>query len=153
MNTDIAWAAGILEGEGSFNQKNSYAINISCNMTDLDVLEKLQRIFGGNIYTVKKRKEHWKQSWVWSLNGKEALHTVIILKPYMMSRRSTKIQYLLNNYYAKAKILEERSSVRETNGIAAAKYYLSMEKPSLRKVSEQFHVCHETVRKYVARMV
>ena len=39
-------------------------------MTDLDILERLQDIFGGHIYTKAKQKPHHKQGWTWQNHKK-----------------------------------------------------------------------------------
>lgn len=65
-----AWAAGILEGEGSFSlstkPSGSY-LHITCNNTDLGMLERLQVLFGGTIYPRKVIGHARKPWWQWQL--------------------------------------------------------------------------------------
>ena len=98
---DIAWAAGILEGEGCFGfykvKNHSYKqILIRCKMTDNDIILRLQSIFGGYIRPRKPKKETNKPLWEWSLY-KQADVAVVILKilPYLGVRRSAKAKELL----------------------------------------------------------
>ncbi|RYD64903.1 MAG: hypothetical protein EOP83_08655 [Verrucomicrobiaceae bacterium] len=100
MNTNlIPWAAGLLEGEGSFSL-NVGKIRIQCQMTDLDVLEKLRDVLGGgSIIPVKKRKSHWKDCWLYSTKGSSHTKEVILaIRPYMGFRRTARIDELLSAY-------------------------------------------------------
>ena len=104
---NIAWAAGLLEGEGCFsrhirksNGVLTYAIH--CEMTDEDVIRKIHEVF--NIGTVVKRlnmagrrdPRKRKQSWIWSVQNKAGIAMVLsAIKPYMCGRRSEKINLML----------------------------------------------------------
>lgn len=66
-NNDLYWLAGILEGEGSFMKGPPSAPNspvVSCNMTDLDVIEKISKIFNRTVLFSKSR------------NSKHKIHTI-----------------------------------------------------------------------------
>lgn len=98
---DIAWAAGILEGEGCFGLnkvKNcSYKqITIRCKMTDNDIILRLQSIFGGYVRPKKPNKETNKPLWEWSLYKQADVEAVIFkILPYLGIRRSAKAKELL----------------------------------------------------------
>ncbi len=69
---EIAWAAGLFEGEGCFSSTCEKTPRASMASTDLDVLERFAKIVGcGSIKpTHRKQKAHHKSSWQWySLNG------------------------------------------------------------------------------------
>lgn len=88
----VAWAAGLFDGEGTVTiLKNR--INASITMTDLDILEQMQYHFGGSIYPVTKREEHWKDAWVWRKgNSIEVMEFLETLYPYLSARRQLRIQ-------------------------------------------------------------
>jgi len=46
----IYWAAGFIEGEGSFGVSQRTGI-VTASQVEHECLERLRRIFGGNIYT------------------------------------------------------------------------------------------------------
>lgn len=98
---DIAWAAGILEGEGCFGLnkvKNfpSKQISIRCKMTDNDIILRLQSVFGGYVRPKKPNKETDKPLWEWSLYKQADVETVILkILPYLGVRRSAKAKELL----------------------------------------------------------
>src|SRR6478609_5202089 len=90
----VAYAAGVIEGEGSFmTTTNGYSPRVQVSMTDKDVLEQLQKTFGcGTIHAITKREEHWKDAWVWRCSGNEALRVMEVVYPYMGLRRKAKIE-------------------------------------------------------------
>lgn len=100
--TEVAWSAGLVEGEGCLIQSAKTSITIQVHMTDLDVLEKLKDIWEGNLYTVNRSdaKPHWKPSWVWTLSGARAALMLELLLPYFGQRRSLKAIEILSNYNA-----------------------------------------------------
>lgn len=145
MDTEIAWVAGLLEGEGSFLTKSGTSSPlIACQMTDLDVLEEVKRICGaGSIYVVAIRNEKWKQSWTFSVSGKEAARIMNMVRPYMKSRRTSAIDKALltwNNRIAERNAVEQKA--RE-----AAEAWRNGE-GSLRSLAERFDVGREHIRKY-----
>lgn len=103
--SNIAWAAGVLEGEGCFSihtrsrtGKQEFAIH--CEMTDEDVVRRLYNIFlvGSICYRENKRKDGRtrKPSWIWSVQSKVAILSVLKqITPYMGYRRQTKIMEMI----------------------------------------------------------
>lgn len=82
-----SWAAGLFEGEGTFTFNRNKAKSISVTSTDLDVLERFVLYFKGSIYTIQSRKVHWKQAYIWSIRGKDAITFYNKINPYLLSRR------------------------------------------------------------------
>lgn len=94
----IAWAAGILEGEGCFTEHSGHPY-ILVDMTDKDVIEKLHSIFPTATirgpYTHHKKPQN-KPRWRFDAFGTKAVPIMERVLPYMCSRRTEKIKYLLN---------------------------------------------------------
>ncbi len=142
-DVDIAWVAGLLEGEGSFLfKKSGEAPLVSCHMTDLDVLEKLQNLCGGKIYTVSKRKDHWKQSWVWYVSHANAARLMKDVLPYMASRRSQKIKCLLEAWYLKQNQMQLQKDIYKQAGLD-----YQNKKGSLRDIAKQYNISATTVHR------
>jgi hypothetical protein len=119
---DIAWAAGVLEGEGSFVFRNTNSCAVTCQMTDLDILEKLQKIFGGKIYSTKKREVHWKDAWHWSIaTSKDAVACMRAILPHMGNRRTKKILECIARWEDNQKNLAEWEDFK----VCIAKEYLA----------------------------
>lgn len=117
MQTDIniAWAAGILEGEGCFlkskdKRSNYHKVAIQVEMTDKDVVEELQRIFGGSLWESNypskfKAFPNAKPSWRWSVHRQqEVFDTLIKVMPYLKFRRLQKAKELFE--YLEEKLCE-----------------------------------------------
>ena len=81
------WFVGLFEGEGTFSFANGIAKHMAIQMTDLDTLHKVQQICGGKVRPTKKSKEHFKDCWIWYLQGEAALLLAEKIQPYLMARR------------------------------------------------------------------
>lgn len=59
------YIAGFFDGEGSIvTKRDGYALMIS--QTNEEVLNNIKNYTGvGNVYPITKRKEHWKDAWVY----------------------------------------------------------------------------------------
>lgn len=101
MATDleIAWAAGFLEGEGSFhrwkNKGRDYA-RIKVSQVDREPLERLRELFDGPICLDggprRARDNPGRQTmWYWSLTGHRAEKVLLAVQPYMSARRKVQI--------------------------------------------------------------
>ena len=89
----VAWAAGIYEGEGSCQSPAQGGLALRIGMTDLDVIESLQAVFG--IGSIKpKTNTHYpgsKQQWVWTACGKQAYAVGVAMLPFLHERRAGKM--------------------------------------------------------------
>jgi len=100
---DVAWAAGILEGEGCFFiydrniRTGSKNIGIRCNMTDEDIILRLKDVFSfGTIHVKSPKKPQHKVGWEWRLEKHSSIEEVINkVLPYLGKRRSSKAKELL----------------------------------------------------------
>lgn len=100
---DIAWAAGLFEGEGSiciFEQKHNVLplIRVSIQMTDRDVVERFVQIMGCGRVTGEHRfgREHHKPTYRWHIgNRADVERIVLMLLPYLGERRSAKAREAL----------------------------------------------------------
>ena len=93
---DLKWAAGFLEGEGSFYlATNSPLIEASQNQKW--PLEKLNSIFGGRLH-FQLRKGNRNGTWVWVLGmkRKDAVALMMTLYILMSPRRQEQIKRCLN---------------------------------------------------------
>lgn len=111
---DIAWAAGIFEGEGCFTtMKNTHGkqyIGLQINMTDEDVVEKFYNIFvniGGTFnlwFPPAFQKSGRKRQWRWRISGKKAEEIFWLMAPHLGKRR-------------RARFIELRIKVSEDNSV------------------------------------
>ena len=97
---DIAWAAGFLEGEGSFGRNKGLA-RVKATQVDREPLKRLQALFGGSICTddgVRRRKGYRRKQVLlyWSLTNLRAETLMLQLLPHMSARRHATIVEALN---------------------------------------------------------
>src|SRR5688572_1418342 len=105
--TDVAWLAGLLEGEGSFylnkNHVNGMVYRypvIVVNMTDRDVIERVASLFGTGVYDLPSYQEGRQPAFRTQITGKRAAALMVDLFPYMGRRRAARITDVLNEYRA-----------------------------------------------------
>lgn len=104
--SDLFWVAGLLDGEGSFTlgaegsgSNRLRQIRITCAMTDLDTLQRLEKLLGGHISKtprIDKRYNNPKPLWVWNITKRaEVVPILEELHPLMSIRRQNQIAKLL----------------------------------------------------------
>ena len=100
---EIAWLAGILEGEGCFDiYENNYNKNyprLRIEMCDKDVLDRIKSIIdgGGEVIEHDRGNPKHNKTYSYSLSSKNKLKEVLTdILPYMGERRKEKIEELLS---------------------------------------------------------
>jgi hypothetical protein len=81
---DIAWAAGVFEGEGSINRHN-----LRVAQKDHWLLVKLQALFGGSVYPRAACSE-------WHLSGSRARGFALTIFSFMSPRRKAQLTGMLD---------------------------------------------------------
>lgn len=103
--TDLAWAAGIIDGEGcigivkddrrALNNKNGwnlspmYKLRISVGMSHLETIERLYELFGDGRINGQKcyKKPGHKQVYYWVVNADQAWEIIKLVRPYLITKR------------------------------------------------------------------
>ena len=87
---DIAWAAGLYEGEGSamILAAPQCQPRVALNMTDEDVVRRFAAIFGrGNVRRYEGKNGRLPQ-WQWSVqSGPDVVYVLALLWPHLGERR------------------------------------------------------------------
>lgn len=91
---NIAWVAGIVEGEGSFHIKNGCPY-IQVQMTDKDVVERLRGYMGATERKPWRRKDGHKVVYSCCLTGVKAIQWMMTLYVLMGERRKAKIAEII----------------------------------------------------------
>ena len=99
--TDLAWAAGFIDGEGTFTltrrlkPRLSYDLKISAGQTSIEPLEKLCSLFGGKSYMRRAPFGiHKKPMYGWQVCNKMAEKTARLLLPYLIVKKQRAILML-----------------------------------------------------------
>ncbi len=117
---DLAWAAGLFEGEGCFSFAAGHvnrSLHAAINMTDRDVVQRFQAVVGiGAIYPRPPMKENWKPQWTWSVGSFEHVQAIIaMLWPWLCSRRRAKARLVLKRYHDREPASLKLALVRTAN--------------------------------------
>lgn len=106
MNCDIeaAYAAGILDGEGSISVTRNHSDRwpspqVSVASNDRELLEWLRVRYGGVITTKQPRKPQHAVSFDWKLTDRRALRFLEIVEPYLVIERKIRRCRLLLKAY------------------------------------------------------
>lgn len=121
MNTnDLAWLAGLLEGEGSFccgvpSKPNQPFIAVQ--MTDEDVIHRVAKLFGTSLYRGLKRKEWYKPMFSARLRGKRAVDLMRQLQPLMGMRRKAQVCVAIASYRGDLRRSLSNETIREIKNL------------------------------------
>lgn len=96
MNADVAWAAGFLEGEGTFRAgTGTKLLSIDAHQVQLQPLERLQRVLGGKIYGPRFRKtptgKDAQPCYIWYAFNEEADAAMSLLRSELSPKRQAQI--------------------------------------------------------------
>jgi hypothetical protein len=92
---EIAWAAGIYEGEGCVVPERGI-VYISISMTDYDVLERWQAIMGGRLKGPYMYADRNKPRWELRIGGWAEIEEIYTkLKPWLSIRRTARFEEIL----------------------------------------------------------
>lgn len=94
---EIAWAAGLFEGEGCITRKtNSKTMVLKLLMTDRDVVERLLSIAGAGSFYVVQRPPPLLQAYQWQCAEADKVEELLLLwMPWLGSRRRARAEEAL----------------------------------------------------------
>lgn len=142
---EVAWLAGLLEGEGCFSSPPGKA-RVICAMTDRDVIERCLEITGvGNLKFRKRYNPDRKDQWVWDVSRlRDASAIMRVVRPLMGLRRGAAIDAVL------AQLVDPRPKARThcKNG-----HEFTPETTYPRRGYQDCRICrHNAARRYKARL-
>ncbi len=104
IEIDLAYAAGLFDGEGSITltrtKRNRFpSPQVSVASCDREVLEWLRTTFGGSISTKQPRQPTHSISYDWRLTDRRALVFLKSIRPHLhIQRKIRRIDLLLTSY-------------------------------------------------------
>jgi hypothetical protein len=90
--TDLAWAAGIVDGEGSIviesatNSRKCHVLRVIVANTDPRMPLALRALFGGTVLPTKKQQAHHRQAWSWVVSTAQAHAVLVAIRPYLICK-------------------------------------------------------------------
>jgi hypothetical protein len=106
--TDIAWIAGLLEGEGYFgidNRQRNYKVSksppapfIKISMVDEDIIQRLSKLLDKSYFSPSRKTVKDKQVYTLHIGEKEKVLFILEkIIPYMGVRRSERIKECISH--------------------------------------------------------
>ena len=91
---DIAWLAGIIEGEGciDFNEDSP---RIRVQMSDQDIIKRIANLWNNGDYHTKSVPRYCKPQYSTNVRGKNAIGWMFTIYSFMGVRRRAKIREVL----------------------------------------------------------
>ena len=100
MSTQIAWAAGLFEGEGCIHFDKQSLASVKISMTDYDIVQRFADIFDLKVngpYSYTGWRSHHKPCWVVKSKAQSKVRSILNeLLPYFGSRRAHKALDILD---------------------------------------------------------
>jgi len=95
LETVKSYLAGIIDGEGCFNiHKNSNRVSYTARLMvgmsgdgSLKVLRMLHDAYGGSLRSNGKRRDHYKEEWMWYATGKTLERVLADILPFLLIKR------------------------------------------------------------------
>lgn len=91
LDTDLAWAAGFIDGEGCFSvvfgNHGGHYVMLSVNNTSVEGLDRLQSIFGGCISNQTYRNVNYKPTSLWRVQGVSAAKVTELVLPFLTVKK------------------------------------------------------------------
>lgn len=100
-NHQLAWLAGLMEGEGCFSRATPAMPRrprTSVGMTDQDVIEHICALWGTRLYTYVPRDTRHRQVFRTELVGGSAVALMTLLRSHMSLRRQAQIDASIATY-------------------------------------------------------
>jgi hypothetical protein len=97
----LAWLAGLLEGEGTFVKGSPAKPRrpvTAIGMVDQDIIERVCELWGTRLYTHLPKVERYKQVFRTELVGGSAVALMALLRPHMSVRRQAQIEQSIASY-------------------------------------------------------
>jgi hypothetical protein len=91
--TSIAYAAGIIDGEGSISASVSprcaknFRIHVAVGMCDREVPDFLAQVFGGKVRLEKRKTGAGKSVFTWTIYCRNAAEFLALVLPYLRVKR------------------------------------------------------------------
>lgn len=111
-SVQIAWVAGLIEGEGTFGVTQTNSPFIAIQMNDKDVLEQAQSIMNGTSlygpYKHRRGDSYDTPHYRLAVYGTLAISWMMTLYTLMQSRRKAKMKYIIDWWIQKPKVKKGR---------------------------------------------
>ena len=98
----LAWAAGIIDGEGCISlgpTSGRVQLILHVGQVDIRMLQKLYSIFGGIIKPMKDHRPRRRAVWRWRVRGDQAAQVLKLILPWLVIKHEQAELALLSRQY------------------------------------------------------
>lgn len=96
----VAWAAGLFEGEGTIYKRKGRGVKIRVSMTDKEVVDKFAGIFGISVYRRCHAYGKSKEQWEAVTESKTKVNEIVCqMYPFLCRRRREQIENVLGRAF------------------------------------------------------
>lgn len=107
----LAWAAGFLEGEGSFSGGGPHGgPAVTAAQVHKEPIDRLLSLFGGSAYQRITKGFSTKPIWVWRLNTKQSAALMMTLYVLMSPKRQGEIASAIHKWKNQGRALKSHNS-------------------------------------------
>lgn len=99
VESDVAWLAGVYEGEGSC-QKHGSGIRLMISQKDEWLCRRLLQLFGGYVFPTNN-KEYGK-NWRWQVSNEEACALALRIIERLSPRRQDQLLPVMEHWLKRA---------------------------------------------------
>ena len=92
--TDLAYIAGLLDGEGYIGivgrgeKQKGYRATVTISSTNSEIILWLKSVLDGSVYQSTHRNKRWKDSWEWKLSTRNVIPLLTSLIPYLKIKKT-----------------------------------------------------------------
>lgn len=106
MKEDDVYAAGLIDGEGSIMLLSSHRSKfkvptISMTSTSYELIDFMQKTYGGVVCKHKTYKDHHKKSWSWRIRYNKVFNFISKILPYLKDGQKVRRARFLQAFYKK----------------------------------------------------
>lgn len=146
---EVTWdyIAGFVDGEGSIvRRKRVY--NIYITQTNFQVLKEIRDFVGcGSVYKITKRKNHWKEAWLYNAGGgRNTYHILLRITDRLIVKKDLALQ-VISELKSRLKDLEKAKNLKEER-IKKARL-LRRKKWTYRKIAKELGTDFGYIRRLV----
>jgi uncharacterized protein YerC len=110
-----SYVAGFFDGEGTV-YKSGNKVRISIPQTNYGVLDEIRKFYNcGNIYEIKKREEHHKQSWTYVITNWEGCLDFLKSIRYDVIVKRKEVEDFIKQLEEKKRLIFENNQNRESD--------------------------------------
>lgn len=91
---EVAWAAGFLEGEGTFGRDGFRTFRVRASQNEREPLDRLVAVFGG-LVSHRHPPSKPRAIFEWAASGSRAVEVMEAIYPHMSTRRRRQIDVAL----------------------------------------------------------